>query len=278
MSIPTENTLTLNVTHQLLKKIEKNFTNAVAFSPSRRMEKLRGYDVKLDFAKCIVFQFKRPKLINLKTKKNPIRFHLNNDQLLVLQSNFSSNEAFFGLPLILSSSELKYAYRHTFYIDVHNILTNTSFIDVINPNGFNFKGKIRNGSRYEINSIINNNKMICKIINCDYGLSLFEEDVLTKKFNKLIKRIDEFNRIIFDEKSIFKDKIENKISKRIEFQKNLIKKEKITCEDEIDFDDMGESLRNQFHDLKILANERKNFDPSTYKIKNSKINIFERNS
>jgi len=279
MNTPTENTLTLNVTHQLLKKVEKNFTNAVAFSPSRRMEKLKGYDVKLSFCKFLVFQFKRPKFLNPATMMKRIRFDLNSSQLFTLHRDFTQfDHAFFALPIVLNANELKYSYLNTFYIDINNILPNTSFIDfVLNPNKLNFKAKIKNGTRYDIKYFKRNITMNRNIKNCNYGLTIYQENKLSHEYKQFIGRIEEINKNILNGDEIPENWMNEKISEMIKHQKKLIEKEKISCDDEVDFDEMRDFLRNQFYELKKESSKKIGFDPSTYKIRSSKINIFEKN-
>ena len=161
---PPENSLTVNATHQMLKQADPPFSRSSAISPTRRWEKMCGYDVKNDLLGA-VFQYKRPKVLR-SGNDDLVRFDLNMHQWLVLLLLFDSGQAFFTLPAVLEYEELPDTLCNTVFVDVHGIRWNTSMIyvppepcsasvsqgheDTDHPPSIT--GKINNGPKYPIDS------------------------------------------------------------------------------------------------------------------------------
>lgn len=125
---PPENSLTVNATHQMLQKADPPFSRSSAISPTRRWEKMCGYDVKNDLLGA-VFQYKRPKVLR-SGNDDLVRFDLNMHQWLVLLLLFDSRQAFFTLPAVLEYEDLPDTLSNTVFVDVHGIRWNTSMIYV----------------------------------------------------------------------------------------------------------------------------------------------------
>lgn len=159
---PPENSLTINATHQMLKEADPPFSRSSAISPTRRWERMCGYDVKNDLLGA-VFQYKRPKIL-CSGNDDLVRFDLNMHQWLVLLLLFDSRQAFFTLPAVLEYEELPDTLSNTVFVDVHGIRWNTSMIYVPpepcsasllqsredTNHSPSITGKINNGSKYSI--------------------------------------------------------------------------------------------------------------------------------
>lgn len=132
---PSENTLTVNNTHQMLAYFEDprsaHFDHLVAFSPSRFWENLRGYDIRLPTLKTTVYQYKRPKIPESGSITNTWRrFSIDADQWDTLTDLFEPGQAFFALPITLAEHRLDECLDRTAFVDVHGILPNTSLVYV----------------------------------------------------------------------------------------------------------------------------------------------------
>ncbi|SHL60481.1 hypothetical protein [Haladaptatus paucihalophilus] len=156
---PTENTLEVNVTHELLQDIRKVFKYAVAVNPTRGEEKDFGYDISIDWnwLKIFALQFKafRTKgsirLNGSNTKENYYKYELDKEQHSQLKYYFPhSRMAFYTLPVfptrndlkppLLSSKLIYHIYSRgklerrelprVFFIDVHDIPAGATKISV----------------------------------------------------------------------------------------------------------------------------------------------------
>lgn len=124
---PTENTLTINITHEILSIVHRIFPKAVAVSPTRQDESKYGYDVAADwkFAKSLAFQYKRPQaetgsIQGLNLHDHYVKFPANSDQWETLKDNFEPGEAFLALPNVRDRADMPgNLHRDTIFIDVH---------------------------------------------------------------------------------------------------------------------------------------------------------------
>lgn len=113
---PTENTLVVNGTHEILKDIRKVFENAVAVNPSRNEENDFGYDISIDWdwVKIFGLQFKSfdtkaPIRLNGRlTRTEYYKFNINKEQHEQLKYNFPHPRmAFYTLPVFPTRESLK---------------------------------------------------------------------------------------------------------------------------------------------------------------------------
>lgn len=256
--IPTENTLTLNVTHDVLDRLERTFTKISAFSPTRRMEKYLGFDVGLYFAKGIVFQYKRP----TGTRNGKVKFSINEDQRHTLSTLFSRQEAFFALPNIRDPSNLPNGVSKTIFVDVKGVMIDTSIIYLPNRTPYNSlptaHGKIRNGEYYPLSQayIYTGNQLIRKIRNCDVGQMIVSEGKKTDKFREFEERVDKLYRL--NKEWLFR-KYADLVSEWREMEFGI---------------DIGEEEIQKIVEEKV-KNLKKVKDPSTHQIKRSEMLILE---
>ncbi|MCU4802410.1 hypothetical protein OB920_18705 [Halobacteria archaeon HArc-gm2] len=146
----------------MLQEANPPFSRSSAISPTRRWEKMCGYDVKNDLLGA-VFQYKRPKALHSK-RDDLVRFDLNMHQWLVLLLLFDSGQAFFALPAVMEYEELPDTLSNTIFVDVHGIRWNTSMVYLPpdpcptstyadcddSGNKASITGKINNGEKYLI--------------------------------------------------------------------------------------------------------------------------------
>ncbi|WP_266080790.1 hypothetical protein [Haladaptatus caseinilyticus] len=118
---PSENTLTVNVTHEQLKSLEQDFKNQIAISPSRKEEGDTGYDVSLETAREIVFQHKNPKITVCRNGKRWVNFKIDPDQCLMLGTLYNQQEAYYALPVVPERAEICQGLDRTIFVDIWEI-------------------------------------------------------------------------------------------------------------------------------------------------------------
>ena len=272
MKVPTENTLTLNITHEMLTSVEPIFPKVTAISPARRWENVKGYDVKLNSVKVVVFQYKRPYGIRRMRRffRRPskwIRFPLNGNQIHTLSILFNINQAYIALPRVLDHPTL---YTHsgslvnrTIFIDVYGLTSNmtTLYIPSARPSG-PIQYKIRNGGYGAVNNafVKNWNQLLSDLEECEVGLPIIKNKRKTKEFIELSEYIEEISKIeiekIIPESRYFfrtKEMLERKIQLNPELR--------------IDSEKIFENLRYE-----LLREKPK--DLSTWGIRRARVNIF----
>jgi len=163
---PSENELVLNVTSQLLREMSTRYPASTALAPTRRKENILGYDVDVRELLGVVFQFKRPSEIRVRTHPTqlpkptnaaiPVRFETNIEQWITLISGFNLSEAFYAIPPVLDGSDLYKSLKQTVFVDVYGVLPQTSLLYTV-PDGCSYsggrvlvEGKIMGGSTYQV--------------------------------------------------------------------------------------------------------------------------------
>lgn len=128
---PSENSLTINTTHRMLSFFEDTgpFEHLAAYAPTRRWEKLKGYDVNLPMQKAAVYQYKRPRI----REKSRVpddelnrQFKLNREQWMTLLLLFEPGEAFFTLPVVWNDGEMPETASRTVFLDVYGVLPDST--------------------------------------------------------------------------------------------------------------------------------------------------------
>ena len=127
---PTENTATVNLTHQQLSSLKPPFDRLVAIAPSRYQEGTlsptndpRGYDVKLETAKEIVFQHKSPDNTVVRDGKQWLNYKVDMRQMKILFHHYSPREAFYALPATPQIRQLRDGLNRTIFVDVWPLYT-----------------------------------------------------------------------------------------------------------------------------------------------------------
>ncbi|WP_256392780.1 hypothetical protein [Natronoarchaeum rubrum] len=122
---PSENTLTVNLTHQQLNRLNPPFGRLVAISPSRYEEgantssnKPDGYDIKLETAKEIVFQHKSPDNTVVRDGKQWLNYKIDMDQLRILFHRYNPREAFYALPATPQHKQIQEGLDRTIFVDI----------------------------------------------------------------------------------------------------------------------------------------------------------------
>lgn len=146
---PSENTLELNVTHEMLTDLEGAFGRTTAKSPTRVAENDLGFDVQLSFALRVQFQYKRPQT----TTSRGVSFSINGDQVSTLRMRDPLRVAYLVCPIALREDEVPGSITRTAFVDVHavNAFTSRVYIPSGPPIGYADGGlKIKNGGYYPI--------------------------------------------------------------------------------------------------------------------------------
>jgi hypothetical protein len=191
---PSENTLTVNATHQMLSDLENSFQTLAVLSPSRKMENVLGYDVQLPLQKSVVFQYKRPYTAKTDNKR---RFKMDKGQWRTLVSIYSRGEAFFTFPTVIDPSDLNATLENTVFVDVHGLKYNTSLVYVPqNPSGASktprVEAKIRNGRKYPVFSkhIYTWSDLVDEISECRIGVRFRDNGDQTREFSRFKRRVN----------------------------------------------------------------------------------------
>ena len=135
---PTETTLTINITHEMLTQAQSIFPQAVATCPTRLNESEYGYDVAADWgwAKAFVLQYKRPhrdtgriqgfeNYAGREGYNNYVKFTVDTQQWQTL-CDYPEGVAFYALPIVCHRSEMPGNLDHdTLFIDVHGLNVDT---------------------------------------------------------------------------------------------------------------------------------------------------------
>ena len=157
---PSENAIVINTMSQLSRSVSTKFDTSAVLAPTRREEKIRGYDVDVRDLLGLVLQFKRPSVVKAmrrpsKISKPAARFHVDTDQLLTLRSGFGVKEAFFVLSPLHDSDSLHEALERSVFVDVYGLPANTSLLytpcDCCTSGETPVvEGLIRNGTKFSI--------------------------------------------------------------------------------------------------------------------------------
>lgn len=155
---PSESTLEMDITHDMVNEYRQVYPDTTALSPSRKQEgddDGLGYDVAQEhpWGRAVVFQYKSPRYSDyyvgaeigefrhLSDQSHPdngqfIKFEVDREQLKILQQNFASDEAFYAIPATVRRLSLPHAIGSTLFVDVH---------DFPDPNIWNSKDEVRMG-------------------------------------------------------------------------------------------------------------------------------------
>lgn len=130
--LPNESTLETNVTHKQLLDFKKMGSETVALSPTRYDEGRigngggplgKGYDIRFEHAREIVFQHKAPKKTVVRGEDNKnkrlwLQYNIDFAQLLNLAIQYQPQQAYLALPLIPTQNWLQKSLSMTVFIDV----------------------------------------------------------------------------------------------------------------------------------------------------------------
>lgn len=133
--MPTEHTVEVNGTSQQLTALSAVFEQCTATAPSRSEEGNsedelgKGYDISLDVAKEVVFQYKRPKKARVRGPNGSeyqwLFFKMNMEQVYTLALLYAPGEAFIACPVVTENRLLTETLERTVYVDVYTILLQT---------------------------------------------------------------------------------------------------------------------------------------------------------
>lgn len=127
---PSENTLTVNITHRQLRSLDPPFSRLVAIAPTRVEEGAHrssggdpegGYDISLERAKEVVFQHKSPRGMTEHQGTEWLKFDVDTEQCWALAEQYELGQAFLALPIVPSARELPFCLGLTAFVDVHLI-------------------------------------------------------------------------------------------------------------------------------------------------------------
>lgn len=132
--LPNENTLEVNITHEQLSALADGFNRRIALAPTRveeggtRYTKSplgKGYDIKLDTAKEVVFQHKAPiKTRVLGPDAPPIQwlcYRVNMTQVYNLVLQYNPGEAFLALPAVPQQVHIREGLARCVFVDAYAV-------------------------------------------------------------------------------------------------------------------------------------------------------------
>lgn len=131
-TLPNENTLEVNVTSHQLSDLSTAFRKQTAIAPTRVEEGGdkrtgtplgKGYDIKLETAKEVVFQHKKPLKARVRGPEDHhwLFFKLNMEQIYTLVLQYAPGEAFLALPAVPQQTHMPEALTRTVFVDVWTI-------------------------------------------------------------------------------------------------------------------------------------------------------------
>lgn len=123
-SYPSENSLVVNATHQILTRIRGPYNQTTAIAPTRYQEHQAGggYDVELPLAMRLLFQYKAPKA----EPNRGVRFKLDTQQITTLATREPGEVAYYACPVVDSDNQLSDALTECYFIDVQAIEAGSS--------------------------------------------------------------------------------------------------------------------------------------------------------
>jgi len=123
-SYPSENSLVVNTTHQILNRIHGPYDQTTAIAPTRYQEHQAGggYDVEHPFAMRLLFQYKAPRA---ETNKG-VRFKLDTQQITTLATREPGEVAYYACPVVDSDNQLSDALTKCYFIDAQAIEAGSS--------------------------------------------------------------------------------------------------------------------------------------------------------
>ncbi|RKD85227.1 hypothetical protein [Halopiger aswanensis] len=123
-SYPSENSLVVNATHQILTRIRGPYNQTTAIAPTRYQEHQAGggYDVELPLAMRLLFQYKAPKA----EPNRGVRFKLDTQQITTLATREPSEVAYYACPVVDSNNQLSNALTECYFIDAQAIEAGSS--------------------------------------------------------------------------------------------------------------------------------------------------------
>lgn len=130
--LPNESTLETNITHKQLVDFESLGWDSVALSPTRFAEGNigsgggplgKGYDIRFDKSRAIVFQHKSPEKTVVRGEDNRnkrlwLQYDIDLAQLLNLSVQYEPRQAYLVLPLVPQQNWLHKSLKMTLFIDV----------------------------------------------------------------------------------------------------------------------------------------------------------------
>lgn len=148
---PNESTLELNVTHEMLTDLDKEFNRTTVKSPTRLAESDLGFDTQLEFALRTQFQYKRPQ----SSTSRGVAFQVNGDQVSTLRMRDPFRVAFLACPVALREDEVPDSLIKTAFVDVHAVNAFTSRLYIPHPSESPIgtadgQLKIKNGGYYGV--------------------------------------------------------------------------------------------------------------------------------
>ena len=123
-SYPSENSLVVNTTHQILTRIRGPYNQTTAIAPTRYQEHQAGggYDIELPLAMRLLFQYKAPKA----EPNRGVRFKLDVEQITTLATREPAEVAYYACPVVDSDNQLSDALTECYFIDAQAIEAGSS--------------------------------------------------------------------------------------------------------------------------------------------------------
>ena len=151
VNTPSESTLELNVTHEMLTDLDKAFDRTTVKSPTRLAESDLGFDTQLEFALRTQFQYKRPQ----SSTSRGVAFQINGDQVSTLRMRDPFRVAFLACPVALREDDVPDSLARTAFVDVHAVNSFTSRLYIPDPSvspigTVDGQLKIKNGDYYGV--------------------------------------------------------------------------------------------------------------------------------
>lgn len=206
---PTENSLTINNTHQMLSSLESDAERIAATSPTRKAEKGLGYDVECSFVKRLQFQYKRPQYIH---SERGLCFEVNSDQVATLRFRDEVRVSYLVCPYVTNRSQLNDTLENSYFIDVQAVRANTTrlFIPKNYPNGKPITARYNDDDTsyyYEIpqHAVLVWSNIESTINSHAIGQVVRENGTLTPPYREFVKRLSALKNLYDPSKPVMAD-------------------------------------------------------------------------
>lgn len=280
---PTENSLTINTTHQMLSYLSNDYKRTTATSPTRREEKGVGYDVQLSFALRLQFQYKRPQNIH---NSRGVTFKVNGEQVGTLSFRDDTQTPYLACPAVQHRGQLNESLKNCYFVNAHPVSEKTSRL-YIPPNytsnsSEEVTAKIKKGDYYSIpdRAVKTWDELVKGIRNRNLGLPIRKNGQTTSQYRSFVKRLKRLNNLYTDplrtdggEDSTEEDKRilnEEAANSLVEFAINQYQEFYEGHEDMPTPDEEREALWQVIYQMDETS------DPSVHKIRRSRDVVFEK--
>lgn len=197
---PTENSLVINTTHEMLSRLKGGFKRQAATSPTRREERGVGYDVQLSFALRLQFQYKRPQNNH---GDRGITFDVNGEQIGTLCFRDDTQTPYLACPAVEDRGELTQSLDNCYFINAHPVSRKTSRLyipeDYPSDPSAEVTAKIKNGDYYTVpdRAVKTWNELLKGIKSRNLGLTVRKNGQTTSEYSDFVDRLRDLTDLYY---------------------------------------------------------------------------------